>query len=89
VTLDATEYQARLELAKKKLLDKEEQTRKQQHQEAEVFKASGNSKLQANQFEDAIKCYDDAIRLNPDNAIYYANRFVIHAAAAALAMFCV
>jgi len=37
--------------------------------------SEGNAKLQANQFEEAIKCYDDAIRLNPENAIYYANRY--------------
>jgi len=37
----STEYQARIELAKKQLLEKEEQTRKQQEQMAEAHKNAG------------------------------------------------
>jgi tetratricopeptide (TPR) repeat protein len=45
---------------------------------AEELKASGNKKLAAGDYMGAIQCYSDAIKLNPQQAIYPANRAVAY-----------
>jgi len=34
----------------------------------------GNQKLSSKQYNEAVESYTKAINLNPENAIYYANR---------------
>lgn len=43
-------------------------------QAAEKHKMEGNQKLSDKQYAQAAESYSKAILLNPDNAIYYANR---------------
>merc|ERR1711974_452164 len=42
--------------------------------QAEEKKAEGNTLLRESKTEEAIERYSEAINLNPNNAIYYANR---------------
>ena len=42
--------------------------------EAEPFKEKGNKLLQQEKYEEALRAYSKAIELNPNSAIYYANR---------------
>lgn len=46
--------------------------------EAENFKNQGNDFLKSKDFSKAIEMYTKAIDLNPNNAIYYANRSLAH-----------
>ena len=41
---------------------------------AEKLKATGNSQMSAKKYDDAIKSYTEAIKLDPTNAVYYSNR---------------
>ncbi|VVT56487.1 uncharacterized protein SAPINGB_P005096 [Magnusiomyces paraingens] len=41
---------------------------------ADALKVLGNKALQQNHYDEAIKLYTQAIELNPNNEIYYANR---------------
>jgi tetratricopeptide (TPR) repeat protein len=41
---------------------------------AEKWKNDGNSKLSSGDFDGAVTCYTEAIKLNPKQAIYPANR---------------
>src|SRR5690606_24351167 len=47
---------------------------KKKIEEAEKLKALGNEKLSSGKTEEAIEFYNRAIELNPNNAVYYANR---------------
>lgn len=42
--------------------------------EAEEFKKKGNEAFKAGKWDDAIKAYNKAITLDPNNAAYYSNR---------------
>lgn len=44
---------------------------------AEEKKAMGNRKVAERNYPEAIKLYSEAIALNGDNAVYYANRYVV------------
>jgi hypothetical protein len=46
----------------------------ERNERAEKFKAEGNQQLQEKQYTKAIESYTKAIEMNPENAIYYANR---------------
>lgn len=46
---------------------------------AEVAKSLGNDAYNAKNYDLAIEHYSEAIRLNPDNAVYYSNRSVCYA----------
>lgn len=50
-------------------------TEEQKLEEAEKRKLEGNQKLQLKQYQEAIQSYSEAINLNPNNAIYYSNRY--------------
>ncbi|RUS30077.1 hypothetical protein BC938DRAFT_479878 [Jimgerdemannia flammicorona] len=43
-------------------------------EKAEGLKAAGNRKVTDRNYPEAIKLYSEAIKLNPSNAVYYANR---------------
>ncbi len=43
-------------------------------EEAEKLKNTANQLFQEGKYEKAIQVYDEAIKLNPNNAIYYSNR---------------
>lgn len=38
----------------------------------------GNQKLAQKQYDEAIKLYTEAIKLNPTSAVYYANRYIFY-----------
>lgn len=44
------------------------------NEEAEKYKDKGNAAFKDKDFEEAIKQYNKAITLDPDNAVYYSNR---------------
>jgi len=46
----------------------------ERNEKAEEYKMEGNQKLAAKQFAEAVECYSNAIKMNPSNSIYYANR---------------
>ena len=46
---------------------------KENELKAEFQKLNGNSFIKKGKYEDAIKCYLNAIKLNPTNSIYYSN----------------
>lgn len=46
---------------------------------SETAKSLGNEYFNAKNFDEAIKHYTDAIRLNPENAVFYSNRSVCYA----------
>ena len=41
---------------------------------AEKFKAKGNEFFKAGRYVDAVKQYSEAVRVHPDNPVYYSNR---------------
>ncbi len=41
---------------------------------AQELKASGNKAFQAGNFEEAIKCFTEAISINPNDHVFYSNR---------------
>ncbi|XP_028403093.1 small glutamine-rich tetratricopeptide repeat-containing protein beta-like [Dendronephthya gigantea] len=43
-------------------------------EEAEEFKTQGNNLMKDGKFEDAIECYDKAVKLDWTNAVYLCNR---------------
>ncbi|KAF4045374.1 DnaJ domain [Phytophthora infestans] len=43
-------------------------------EQAEAFKGEGNKLLADKQFSDAVEMYTRAIKLDPENAVYYSNR---------------
>jgi small glutamine-rich tetratricopeptide repeat-containing protein alpha len=57
---------------KKKALKKEAEL--ERAKKAEQFKAKGNEKLNAKEYAEAIKLYSEAIKIDPNNAVYYCNR---------------
>jgi len=68
------EYNARVEKARARLKEEEEKAKQRRIEEAEVKKGEGNTLLRESKTEEAIEKYTEAINLNPNNAIYYANR---------------
>ena len=49
-------------------------SQKEREEQAEKFKVEGNSFLASKDMNKAVECYSNAIVMNPNNAIYYANR---------------
>ena len=47
--------------------------------QAERYKAQGNTALQAKRFDEAVDLYSKAIALDPSNAVYFSNRAAAHA----------
>ena len=45
---------------------------------AKVAKDAGNVEFKAGRYENAIKCYDSAIELDPEEAMYPANRAMVY-----------
>eukprot|EP01100_Stratorugosa_tubuloviscum_P003677 TRINITY_DN1895_c3_g1_i1.p1 TRINITY_DN1895_c3_g1~~TRINITY_DN1895_c3_g1_i1.p1 ORF type:complete len:405 (-),score=232.35 TRINITY_DN1895_c3_g1_i1:59-1273(-) len=66
----STEYNSRLEKAKQKY----EQKIAQDKEKAEQLKLEGNQLLTSKEYQQAISKYTEAIKYNPENAIYYCNR---------------
>ncbi|CAI5730020.1 unnamed protein product [Hyaloperonospora brassicae] len=50
------------------------------HDAAEAQKTLGNEEFNAKNFDKAVECYSEAIRLNPDNYVYYSNRSAAYGA---------
>ena len=44
--------------------------------EADKFKMRGNELMKEEKYEDALKCYDEAINIDENNAVYFCNRWV-------------
>lgn len=65
------EYQSRVERARKKF---EKHNNPYSGMTAEEVKTKGNEFMSQGKYEDAIQAYTKAIELNPENAIYFANR---------------
>jgi len=45
---------------------------------ADEWKAKGNAALKKKEFDEAIKCYTEAIKINGSNQVYYSNRSAAH-----------
>ena len=45
--------------------------------EADKQKVRGNELMKEEKYEDALKCYDEAIRIDDQNAVYFCNRLVL------------
>jgi len=63
---------ARREIQPNKIIDERDAAK------AERRKADGNSAVKRKHYETAIRCYSEAIRLNPIRHIYYSNRSMVH-----------
>ncbi|ETL45644.1 hypothetical protein F441_04433 [Phytophthora nicotianae CJ01A1] len=50
------------------------------HEAAEAQKTLGNEEFNEKNFDKAIECYSEAIRLGPDNHVYYSNRSAAYGA---------
>ena len=48
--------------------------RSPQEQEADKFKEKANESMKENKYDEAVKNYNKAISLSPDNPVYYSNR---------------
>jgi len=46
-------------------------------EEAEKWKVKGNEALKSN-LQEALSCYSNAIALDPNSALYYTNRAIVH-----------
>ena len=44
----------------------------------EELKKRGNQAVNAGAFERALQCYDEALRMDPTNAMVYSNRAVVY-----------
>eukprot|EP01130_Rhizamoeba_saxonica_P010085 TRINITY_DN412_c0_g1_i3.p1 TRINITY_DN412_c0_g1~~TRINITY_DN412_c0_g1_i3.p1 ORF type:complete len:306 (-),score=97.50 TRINITY_DN412_c0_g1_i3:341-1258(-) len=53
-------------------------TQEEKNAKADEIKAQGNQHIQNQEYEQALKCYTTAIKLNPQNHIYYGNRAAAH-----------
>ena len=45
---------------------------------AKVSKDAGNVEFKAGRYDNAIKCYDTAIELDPEEVMYPANKAMVH-----------
>jgi small glutamine-rich tetratricopeptide repeat-containing protein alpha len=63
------EYQDRYNKAREKYLSSLESKSKQ----AEDFKNKGNDFVSEKKYQEAIDCYNNAIKLNDQNPLYYSN----------------
>uniref|UniRef100_A0AAV1UBZ7 Uncharacterized protein n=1 Tax=Peronospora matthiolae TaxID=2874970 RepID=A0AAV1UBZ7_9STRA len=52
------------------------------HDAAEAQKTLGNEEFNEKNFDKAVECYSEAIRLNPENFVYYSNRSAAYGAVA-------
>lgn len=50
------------------------------HEAAEAQKALGNEEFNLKNFAKAVECYSEAIRLDPENYVYYSNRSAAYGA---------
>jgi len=80
---DTEKYHRRLEMARKKYNDRfpanqipalDERPLEERKADAEKLKKEGNEKLQQKDYTGAIAQYTKAIRLDPENAVYFSNR---------------
>lgn len=67
---DSSEESGEEELSKEQLEEK--------HAEATKHKDSGNTHVKKQEWNKAIACYSEAIKLFPYDAIFYANRALCH-----------
>ena len=47
-------------------------------QQAENLKVEGNNLMKQERYEEALKNYTEAIKLDPKNAVFYCNRYVLY-----------
>jgi len=80
---DTEKYNKRLEMARKKYNDRfpanqipplDQRPLEEKKADAEKLKKEGNEKLQRKDCIGAIAKYTEAIRLDPENAVYFSNR---------------
>ena len=45
---------------------------------ADEWKEKGNNFLKSKNYEEALKCYTEAINLDPTNYVHFSNRSVCH-----------
>jgi len=86
VTYGTPAYEQRFTRARQKFIEKypapatttqtpkEETIKPEDISLAEQYKTEGNQHLADKKYEQAVECYRKAIELNPNNAIYFANR---------------
>lgn len=55
--------------------ESEEDITEEMKQEAERLKVEGNNLMKQEKYEEALKNYTEAIKLDPKNAVFYCNRF--------------
>lgn len=46
-------------------------------QQADKFKNQGNEFVKQEKYKEALEAYNSAIQIDPNNSIYYCNRWVI------------
>jgi len=86
--IDTEKYHKRLEMARQKYNDRfpanqiaplDKRPLKERQADAEKLKKEGNAKLQQQDYQGAIAEYTKAIRLDPENAVYFSNRSAAYA----------
>jgi small glutamine-rich tetratricopeptide repeat-containing protein alpha len=86
--MDTEKYHKRLEMARQKYNDRfpanqiaplDKRPLTERKADAEKLKKEGNAKLQQQDYKGAIAEYTKAIRLDPENAVYFSNRSAAYA----------
>lgn len=74
------EYQRRMAKVQEKWTERKQKksTPVAEAADAEDLKKAGNAKLSAGEFDEAIALYTKAIQVDPNNAVYFANRAAAH-----------